>query len=105
VGFGFRCQSCGEIHEGMPGCGAAAPLSCYAIMETERASRRKLSSDNCITDDKSFFVRGCLEIPVHGADGPLICWFKRICKQLGEMETCRLGAPSSASAPNRRGMR
>ena len=72
MGFEFRCRSCGEIHEGMPGFGAAAPLSYYAIPETERASRCKLGSDNCIIDNKSFFVRGCLEIPVHGADEPLI---------------------------------
>jgi hypothetical protein len=56
----------------MPGFGAAAPLTYYAITETERASRCKLSSDDCIIDGESFFVRGCLEIPVHGAAEPLI---------------------------------
>jgi hypothetical protein len=72
VGFEFRCQSCGEIHEGMPGFGAAAPLSYYAIAEAQRASRCKLSNDDCIIDRKSFFVRGCLELPVQEATEPLI---------------------------------
>ena len=42
MGFEFRCQTCGEIHKGMPGFGADAPLSYYAIPEAERASRCEL---------------------------------------------------------------
>ena len=72
MGFEFRCQTCGEIHKGMPGFGAVAPLSYYAIPEAERASRCEVGSDECVIDRASFFVRGCLEIPVHGADEPLI---------------------------------
>jgi hypothetical protein len=56
----------------MPGFGAAAPLSYYAIAEAERPSRCELGSDDCIIDRKWFFVRGCLEIPVGGAEEPLI---------------------------------
>jgi hypothetical protein len=37
--FEFRCRTCDEVHEGMPGFGAIAPLSYYAIPEAERASR------------------------------------------------------------------
>jgi hypothetical protein len=72
TGFEFGCQTCGEIHKGMPGFGANAPLSYFAIPEAERASRCELGSDDCVIDHASFFVRGCLEIPVHGADKPLI---------------------------------
>jgi hypothetical protein len=72
MGFEFRCQSCGEIHQGMPGFGADAPLSYYAIPEAERPTRCKLGSDDCVIDESSFFVRGCLEIPVHGSADPLI---------------------------------
>jgi hypothetical protein len=56
----------------MPGFGAIAPLNYYAIPEPQRASRCDLGSDDCVIDRNSFFVRGCLEIPVHGADEPLI---------------------------------
>jgi len=72
MGFEFRCQTCGEIHAGAPGFGAFAPLSYYAIPEAERASRCDLGSDHCVIDRAHFFVRGCLEIPVHGADEPLV---------------------------------
>jgi hypothetical protein len=72
MGFEFRCQTCDEIHKGMPSFGAVAPLSYYAVPEAERASRCELGSDDCVIDRASFFVRGCLEIPVHGADESLI---------------------------------
>jgi hypothetical protein len=72
MGFEFRCETCGEIHQGMPGFGADAPLSYYAIPETERTTRCELGSDDCVIDKSSFFVRGCLEIPVHRAAEPLV---------------------------------
>jgi hypothetical protein len=72
VKFEFRCKNCGEIHQGMPGFGADAPLSYYAIPESERALRCELGSDDCVIDRSFFFVRGCLEIPVRGTDEPLI---------------------------------
>jgi hypothetical protein len=56
----------------MPSLGAVAPLSYYVIPEAERASRCELGSDHCAIDYKLFFVRGCLEIPVRGADEPLV---------------------------------
>ena len=40
------------------------------IPQEERASRIRLSSDACVIDDKWFFVRGCLEIPVHDYEEP-----------------------------------
>jgi hypothetical protein len=56
----------------MPGFGAPAPLNYYAIPEAARARRCDLGSDECVIDRAFFFVRGCLEIPVHDADEPLI---------------------------------
>ena len=72
MGLEFRCQTCGELHKGMPGFDAAAPLSYYAIPEPDRASRCALGTNDCVIDRTSFFVLGCLEIPVHDADEPLI---------------------------------
>ena len=56
----------------MPTFGAVAPLSYYAISEAERESRCDLGSDDCVIDEKYFFVRGCLEIPVHGYSDPFV---------------------------------
>jgi hypothetical protein len=68
--FRFKCMTCGEWHEGMPTVGAKAPLSYYAVPEGERGTRCILGSDQCVIDGESFFVRGCLEIPVHGEEDP-----------------------------------
>jgi hypothetical protein len=54
----------------MPSFGADAPLNYYAIPDAERALRCDLSSDNCVIDGQHFFVRGCLELPVHGCVDP-----------------------------------
>lgn len=56
----------------MPTFGAGAPVSYYAIPEAERDSRCDLGSDACVIDDKHFFVRGCVEIPVHGHSDPFV---------------------------------
>jgi hypothetical protein len=68
----FKCTSCGEWHEGTPGYAADAPLYYYSIPLEERAERCVLDSDTCVVDQKVFFVRGCLEIPVHGGSEPFI---------------------------------
>ncbi|MBR0896963.1 DUF2199 domain-containing protein [Bradyrhizobium tropiciagri] len=70
--FRFKCASCDEWHEGMPGFGAEAPLYFYSLPDDERAGRCVLDADTCIVDQKYFFVRGSLEIPVHGEDEPFI---------------------------------
>ena len=70
MGFQFKCSSCGEIHKGMPSFGAQAPLSYYAVPEGQRDDRCSLGSDDCVIDGQHFFVRGCIEIPVHGEGEP-----------------------------------
>lgn len=70
--FRFKCSRCDEWHEGMPSFGADAPLYYYGIPEDERSKRCKLTSDTCIVDDEHFFVRGCIEIPVHGENEPFV---------------------------------
>lgn len=51
---------------------AEAPALYYSIPDNERISRVELSSDQCIIDDQAFFVRGCLEIPVHDSTDPFV---------------------------------
>jgi hypothetical protein len=70
--FRFKCTSCGAWHEGMPTFAADAPLYFYAIPAGERGDRCVLGSDTCVVDDKTYFVRGCLEIPVHEQAEPFI---------------------------------
>jgi len=71
--FKFQCTSCGDTHEGMPSFGAHAPLRYYEVPSDEREQRCSLGSDDCVIDEKWFFVRGCIEIPVHGEE-EVISW-------------------------------
>lgn len=66
MAFEFLCKGCGQVHQGMPALDAAAPVSYYAVPEAEREARCQLDSDACIIDESLYFVRGCLEVPVHG---------------------------------------
>ena len=68
----FKCAECDEVHEGVPTFGAEAPFSYYAIPENERGLRCDIGSDACVIDGKEFYVRGCLEIPVHGEKDPFV---------------------------------
>ena len=70
--FRFHCKSCGQWHEGMPTLAAEAPLFYYGVPEGEREARCQLGSDTCIVDGEHFFIRGCLEIPVHRETNPFI---------------------------------
>ncbi|MGC4046628.1 MAG: DUF2199 domain-containing protein [Armatimonas sp.] len=70
--FEFVCSCCGETHYGMPGFADSTPLSYRLVPEEERAARTRLTPDECVIDDTYFFVRGCIEIPVHDYDDPFI---------------------------------
>ena len=70
--FRFKCTACDQWHEGMPTCGADAPLYFYSIPAEERDRRCVLDTDTCVVDQEYFFVRGCLEIPVHGEAEPFV---------------------------------
>jgi hypothetical protein len=70
--FRFKCAACSEWHEGMPSFDANAPLYYYSVPEAERTVRCELTTETCIVDGEHFFVRGCIEIPVRGADEPFV---------------------------------
>ena len=69
---GFVCSRCGEAHPGTPTFGFAFPIDYLDVPEAERKERVFLTEDTCVIDDERFFVRGCLEIPVHGGCDPFI---------------------------------
>lgn len=70
--FEFKCSCCGETHKGIPTFGWDFPLHLLDIPEVERESRVLLGSDDCIIDERWFYVRGCIEIPVIGHKDPFI---------------------------------
>jgi len=71
---GFLCPTCGQTHEGVPLSFAADFPDMYANMsEPDRSVRALISSDQCIVDEASFFIRGRLEIPVRDT-GEVFSW-------------------------------
>ena len=66
----YTCSCCGQVHEGLADLGWEAPDYYYTVPEAERERRCVLTSDVCSIDDRDFFIRGCLEIPVIGRHEP-----------------------------------
>jgi hypothetical protein len=69
----YICATCGESHEGLPFSFAADFPDMYAnLSREEQESRAVVSSDQCIIEEKWFFLRGCLEIPIIGQSEPFL---------------------------------
>ena len=45
-------------------------MQALAIPETERPRRVELTVDDCVIDRREFYLKGLLELPVHGAPQP-----------------------------------
>jgi len=68
----FECRTCGEIHRGLPAWHFDAPIQVLAIPPAERATRVELREDECVIDEKEFYVKGLLEIPIEGSPDPFV---------------------------------
>lgn len=68
--FRFMCSECGVEHNGAPSFSYSMPSYCSDVPAEERAARTKLNDDFCIVDSEFFFIRTCLEIPIHGFAEP-----------------------------------
>src|SRR5262249_2234463 len=65
------CPICGIEHNDLPSCfGIDAPWRAL-VPESEFDSRVDLSSDQCVVDNDQFFVRGHIQVPIHGLPEPL----------------------------------
>jgi hypothetical protein len=68
----FTCRVCGEKHPLPLSYSIKAPLSAKAIPEDELESRVLLNVDQCVIDQREFFLRGRVPIPVHGLEEPFV---------------------------------
>jgi hypothetical protein len=67
----WKCQDCGAEHSEAPLCfGIDAPWRAL-VSDTEFESRVELSSDQCVVDQCYFFIRGHIQIPIHGCSESL----------------------------------
>ena len=63
----WKCNTCGVEHIDVPTCfGFEAPWR-GLVPEDEFASRVEMNSDMCVVDEKAFFIRGHVEIPILGS--------------------------------------
>jgi hypothetical protein len=68
--FEFKCGTCGKFHQGIPSFGWDYPIQYLEIPEDQRDYRCRLGTDDCVIDEKNYFIRGCLDIHIHGEDEP-----------------------------------
>jgi hypothetical protein len=65
----FRCDVCGQTHEGPPlSYGFGAPLAYYGIPKWLRGFRSLLTTDTCRIHEKHFFILGNIRIPILGSE-------------------------------------
>lgn len=68
--MGWRCGLCNEEHDELPfAYGAEAPWR-MLVPEDEFDDRVELHDSVCVIDGEHFFVRGKIELPVHGHAEP-----------------------------------
>lgn len=61
----FICETCGERHEGLPtDYGFRLPDEVHALSYLDRYSRSRHNSDLCALDERRYFLRGVLRVPM-----------------------------------------
>jgi hypothetical protein len=59
----YKCQTCGGDHAELPHIGSDAPDHWSESLRDDPTSL--LTEDLCIIENRDFFVRGVIEIPIH----------------------------------------
>jgi hypothetical protein len=73
MSYSWTCSCCGKQFDTLPfDYSFDAPSNWHGLSEAEREARGKLTSDLCVIDDAEFYVRGCVEIPVHDTPHQLV---------------------------------
>ncbi len=69
----WACSTCGQTHSELPrSYSLKTPWPWRITPESERQRACKLTEDTCVLFDEDFFIRGCLEIHIHGQSEPFI---------------------------------
>ena len=72
--FAFRCNCCGDVHEGSPSFAFTAPDQ-YVGLSDEQQAVNTLSDDLCFIERDGVtdrFIRAVLEVPIHGVSEPFL---------------------------------
>jgi hypothetical protein len=69
----WKCGCCGEIHDNLPySFGFDAPIHWGDRDSTSPPDGCAITPDYCIIDEGNFFIRGVLEIPIHGTEDQFV---------------------------------
>lgn len=62
----FVCSCCGRRYDGLPDLAFGAPAGWSDKSAAENPERNRLDSDLCVMDDRDYFIRCVLLVPVVG---------------------------------------
>ncbi len=66
----FSCDVCNQEHDLPLSMAFALPDFVNKLLPWDRESRVKMSEDWCIVDEKFFYLRSCLEVPIESVEKP-----------------------------------
>ncbi|MGC2402769.1 MAG: DUF2199 domain-containing protein [Acidobacteriaceae bacterium] len=70
---GFYCRICRQRHSTLPlSFSCKAPLAVTAIPTRQVDSRVVITPEQCVIDDRHFFLRGRIVVPIRGCDKPFV---------------------------------
>jgi hypothetical protein len=70
---GFACSVCGVRHDVLPlSFSVKAPLAVVKIPAEELQQRVVITPDQCVIDDRDFYLRGRIPVPIIGLEEPFI---------------------------------
>src|ERR1700761_118100 len=69
---GFVGRVCGERHLLAVSYSFQFPLAAGAVPKEEVEQRVVLTPDQCVIDNKDFYIRGRIPVPIHGLEEPFI---------------------------------
>lgn len=64
----FQCDLCPERHDVSLNLGFSMPDFINKLLPWDREKRCQISPDWCIVDEKFFYLRGCVELPIQDSD-------------------------------------
>jgi hypothetical protein len=67
----FLCRICKQHHSLSTSYSIKAPIAAFVIPKEEIDSRIVITPDQCVIDQRDFYLRGRIPIPIHGPDGVL----------------------------------
>ncbi|WP_162917290.1 DUF2199 domain-containing protein [Dongia deserti] len=70
--FSFTCPTCGESHKGSPSVAFASPYHWHAQQPDTSTGKSRLSDDFCMIEERDYFIRCILEVPIVGVEDPFL---------------------------------